>query len=254
VAINKVVASFDEAVADIEDGAFLHIGQFGGPAETPSYLIAAVARKGVKNLTITGNGGGRGLTGLWQLRQQMRGLLNLPEDFYDVGLLVEQRLVKKGILAFPAASGTAELPFEKQLREGLVELELIGQGNLAERIRAARAGIAAFYTPAGPGTIAAEGKEIREFNGVPHQLETALKADFSLIRAYKADRWGNLIYRGTGRTFNPTMAGAAKVTIAEVDEVVPLGALDPECIVTPMVYVDRIVVRPREPKRWDEPC
>lgn len=254
MAINKVVGSFDEAVADVFDGALIHVGGFGGPGECPSYLIAALARKQVRNLTITGNGGGRGTTRLWQLRQQMKGLMELPEDFYDVGLLVEQRLVKKGILAFPAASGTAEFPFEEQLRQGLVELELIGQGNLAERIRAARGGIAAFYTPVGVGTVAAEGKEVREFNGRLYILETALKADFAIIRAYKADRWGNLVYRGTGRTFNATMAGAATVTIAEVDEVVELGELDPECIVTPGPYVQRVVVRPKAKKRWDEPC
>jgi 3-oxoacid CoA-transferase A subunit len=254
MAINKTVGSFDEAVADIFDGAMLHVGGFGGPGECPSYLIAAIARKGPKNLTIVGNLGGWGLEQIKFLRERMARSLPIPEDFYDVGLLVEQHLVKKGILAFPAAPGTAELPFEQQLRTGEVEVELEGQGSIVERIRAARAGIAAFYTPVGVGTIVAEGKEVREFNGRPYLLETALKADFSIIRAYKADRWGNLIYKGTGRTFNASMAGAATVTIAEVDEVVELGELDPECIITPHVYVDRIVVRPKQPKRWDEPC
>jgi 3-oxoacid CoA-transferase A subunit len=132
-------------------------------------------------------------------------------------------------------------------------VELIGQGSLSERIRCARAGIAAFYTPVGVGTPTAEGKEIREFDGVPHVLETALKADFAIIRAHKADRYGNLVYRGAP-TFNATMAGAARVTIAEVDEIVPLGELEPEQIVTPGVYVQRVVLRPAVPaKSWREP-
>lgn len=254
MAINKVVPTFDEAVADVPDGAMIHVGGFAGPGECPSYLIAALARKGVRDLTITGNLGGWGVEMIGTLRERMARLIPFPDDFYDVGLLVERGLVRRGILAFPAAPGTAEFPFERALREGLVELELLGQGSLAERIRAARAGIAAFYTPVGVGTVAAAGKEVREFDGVPHVLERALRADFAIIRAYRADRRGNLIYRGTGRTFNATMAGAARVTIAEVDEVVELGDLDPEAIVTPGIYVQRVVVRPKAPKRWDEPC
>jgi 3-oxoacid CoA-transferase A subunit len=254
VPINKVVASFDEAVADIGDGAMLHLGGFGGPAECPSYLIAAIARKGPRNLTITGNLGGWGTEMIGYLRERLSAILPIPDDFYDPGLLVEQGLVSHGILAFPAAPGTAELPFEKALRDGKATVELLGQGSLAERIRCARAGIAAFYTPVGAGTVAAEGKEIRDFDGVPHVMERALKADFSIIRAYRADPRGNLVYKGTGRTFNPTMAGAARVTIAEVDEIVALGDLDPEHIVTPGVYVQRIVKRPAERRRWDEAC
>jgi 3-oxoadipate CoA-transferase alpha subunit len=254
VAIDKTVRSFDEAVADIPDGAVVNVGGFGGPGECPSYLIAALARRGVKDLTIVGNLGGWGVQMLAMLRSRMASLIPFPEDFYDVGLLVERGQVRKGILAFPAAPGTAEFPFERALREGKVELELLGQGSLAERIRAARAGIAAFYTPVGVGTIAAKGKEIRDFNGVPHVLEVALKADFSIVRAYKADRWGNLVYRGTGRTFNATMAGAATVTVAEVDEVVELGGLDPEGIITPGVYVQRVAARPAAPRAWDQPC
>lgn len=252
--INRVVATFDEAVADVPDGAVVHVGGFGGPGECPSYLIAALARKRVKDLTVVTNLAGWGSEMIAALRRRMAPLLDFPDDFYDVGLLVEQGCLRKGIVSFPAAPGYAELPFERALREGRVELELLGQGSLAERIRAARAGIAAFYTPVGVGTVAAEGKEIREFGGVPHVLETALRADFAIIRAYKADRWGNLIYRGTGRTFNATMAGAATVTIAEVDEVVALGELDPERIDTPGLYVQRVVVRPKAAKRWDEPC
>lgn len=253
MAIDKVVASFDEAVSDVENGAMIHIGGFGGPGECPSYLIAAIARKGARDLTITGNLAGWGVEMASMMRQRMSGLLPFPEDFFDPGLLVEQKLVRKGILAFPAAPGMIELPFERAMRAGEVDLELIGQGSLAERIRAARAGIAAFYTPVGVGTIAAEGKEVRDFDGVSHVMERALRADVSIIRAHKADRRGNLIYRGTGRTLNATMAGAARVTIAEVDEIVEPGAIDPECVATPGIYVQRIVMRPPSPKRWDEP-
>lgn len=251
--VDKTVASFSEAVADIPSGAMLHIGGFGGPAECPSYLIAAVARLGIDQLTITGNSSGWGPELMTMLRERMAVAMPFPEDFYDPGLLVSAGRVKKGILAFPAAPGHMELPFESALRAGEVELELLGQGTLAERARAARAGIAAFYTPVGPGTITAEGKEIRDFAGVPHVLEHALKADASLIRAHRADRFGNLVYRGTARTFNATMAGAATITIAEVDEIVEPGELDPEQIITPGPYVQRVVVRPSSPIAWDQP-
>ncbi|MFQ5878902.1 MAG: 3-oxoacid CoA-transferase subunit A [Dehalococcoidia bacterium] len=251
--INKVVDSFDEAVGDMQDGALLLLGGFGGPGECPSYLIAAVARKGVKGLTIVGNLGGWGTELTERIRETMRGIIRFPMDFYDQGLLVERGQVRRGILAFPAAPGRFKLPFEELYSEGKVEYELLGQGTIAERIRAAKAGIAAFYTPTGVGTQAAWGKEVRELNGRKYVLEHALKGDFSLIRAHKADRYGNLVYKGSSRTFNATMAGASTVTIAEVDEVVELGELDPECIITPGLYVDRVVVRPREPKPWHEP-
>jgi 3-oxoacid CoA-transferase A subunit len=250
--IDKIVGSFDEAVADMADGATVPIGGFGGPGECPSYLIAAVARKGVKDLTIVGNSGGWGVELLELLRQRMAVILTLPEDWYDPGLLVERGQVKKGILSFPAAPARILTPFERAVLAGSVEAELLGQGTLCERMRAAKGGIAAFYTPVGVGTIVEEGKEVREFNGRKHLLEHALHSDFALIRAYKADRYGNLIYRGTSRTFNAVMAGAARVTVAEVDEVVELGELDPECIVTPGVHVQRVVVRPKEPRPWDE--
>ncbi|MBI2913201.1 MAG: 3-oxoacid CoA-transferase subunit A [Chloroflexi bacterium] len=254
MAINKVLGSFDEAVADVFDGAVLLIGGFGGPGECPSYLVAAVARKGAKELTIVGNSGGWGSELISQLRTRMASVLRIPPDWYDPGLLVERGQVRKGILSVPAAPGHIYTPFEKAVMEGTAELELIGQGSLAERIRAAKGGIAAFYTPVGVGTVVEKGKEVREFDGRKHLLEWALKADFSLVRAHKADRYGNLVYRGSSRTMNATMAGASTVTIAEVDEVVEPGALDPECIVTPGVYVQRIVVRPREPRVWDEPA
>jgi len=245
VPINKVVQSFDEAVADISDGAVLLIGGFGGPGECPSYLISAVARRGVRDLTIVGNSGGWGMELIELIRSRMMSILRFPADFVDPGILVEQGQVKKGILAFPAAPSPLVLtPFEKKVASSDVELELAAQGTLAERIRAGKAGIAAFYTPTGPGTVVEPGKEVRVFNGRPHLLEHAIRGDFSLIRAHKADRFGNLVYRGTSRTFNATMAGASAVTIAEVDEVVEIGELNAECIVTPGLYVDRVVVRP----------
>lgn len=245
MAVDKVVASFDEAVADVADDAVLLIGGFGGPGECPSYLISAVGRRGVRGLTIVGNSGGWGMELIELIRTRMASILKFPADFVDPGLLVESGQVKKGILAFPAAPSPLVLtPFEKKVASDEVELELVPQGTLAERIRAGRAGIPAFYTPTGPGTVAAEGKEVREFGGRPCLLEHAIRGDFSLIRAHKADRYGNLVYRGTSRTFNATMAGASKVTVAEVDEVVEVGALDAESVVTPGAYVQRVVVRP----------
>ena len=244
--IDKVVGGLDEAVADVFDGAVLLIGGFGGPGECPSYLISAVARKEVTNLTIVGNSGGWGMELIELIRTRMASVLRFPTDFVDPGILVEQGQVKKGILAFPAAPSPLVLtPFEKKVASGGVELELVPQGTLAERIRAGRAGIPAFYTPTGVGTIVQEGKETRSFDGRPCLLEHAIRGDFSLIRAHKADRYGNLVYHGTSRTFNATMAGASTITIAEVDEVVELGALDPEAVVTPGLYVDRVVVRPK---------
>ena len=244
--IDKVVGGLDEAVADVFDGAVLLIGGFGGPGECPSYLISAVARKEVINLTIVGNSGGWGMELIELIRTRMASVLRFPTDFVDPGILVEQGQVKKGILAFPAAPSPLVLtPFEKKVASGGVELELVPQGTLAERIRAGRAGIPAFYTPTGVGTIVQEGKETRSFDGRPCLLEHAIRGDFSLIRAHKADRYGNLVYHGTSRTFNATMAGASTITIAEVDEAVELGALDPEAVVTPGLYVDRVVVRPK---------
>lgn len=253
MAIDKIVGSFDEAVADIPDGAVLLIGGFGGPGECPSYLIAAVARRAVNNLTIVGNSGGWGPELIDMLRTRMASVLRFPPDWYDPGLLVDRGQVSKGILSFPAAPGHIYTPFEKAVMDGKAELELIGQGSLSERIRSAKAGIAAFYTPVGVGTVVEEGKEVREFDGRKYLLEQALKGDFSLVRAHKADRYGNLVYRGSSRTMNATMAGASTVTIAEVDEVVEPEKLDPECIVTPGLYVQRVVVRPHQPRPWDDP-
>jgi 3-oxoacid CoA-transferase A subunit len=244
LAVDKVYESFDAAVADVADGSMVHIGGFGTAADFPSYLIAALARKGVTGLTITGNHSGFSEQQLQMMKEANQGIIQYPDDYVSPGLLVERGQVAKGILAFPVLNRGLVVPFETKLNAGEVELELIGQGSLAERMRAARAGIAAFYTPVGPGTVIAEGKEVRDFDDRPHLLEHALRADLSIIRAAKADPLGNLVYRGTARTFNATMAGAARVTIAEVDELVELGDLDPESIVTPSPYVQRIVVRP----------
>jgi 3-oxoadipate CoA-transferase alpha subunit len=252
--IQKVVASFDAAVADIPDGATIHIGGFVGPGYTPGYLVAALARKSPRNLTVVTTAMGLGRKQAREYAEAVKHLFELPVDYVHPALLAELHLVSKAITTFPASTGRTEGPLEELIKAGEVEVELIGQGSLAERIRCARAGIAAFYTPVGAGTSVAKGKEVREFNGVLHLLETALSADFALIRAHKADRYGNLIYRGPS-TFNATMAGAATVTIAEVDEVVPLGDLDPHRIVTPGVYVQRVVVRPRVPAAsWEQPC
>lgn len=249
--INKVVKSFDEAVKDVFDGAVMLVGGFAGAAECPRYLIAAVARKGVKDLTLVGNAGALGSQ---QLRARRESIIPFPEDFYPPSLWVERGQVRRAILAFAAAMAQGfYTPLEKAVMEGKIELELLSQGTICERVRAARSGIAAFYTPTGVGTPAAAGKEVREFDGRLYVLDRALKGDFSLVRAYKADRYGNLVYRGSSRTMNASMAGGSSVTIAEVDEVVELGDLDPECIVTPGVYVQHVVVRPKQPRPWYEP-
>jgi len=241
MAINKGGDSVDEAVKDFFDGATVLLGGFGTPGGCPSYLMEALGRHGAKDLTIVCNNVGFGK----ELMQVVAMFTKAPDWWYDGGQLADNRQVKKAIAAFPVlASPLLVSPFEKQLRASEVEIDIVPQGTLAERIRAAKAGIGAFYCPVGPGTIVEKGKEIKVIDGRKHVLEYPIKADFGLIRAYKADRLGNLIYRGTSRTFNATMAGAAKVTIAEVDEVVELGDLDPESVVTPALYVDRVAVRP----------
>jgi 3-oxoacid CoA-transferase A subunit len=252
--INKIVGSFDEAVADIADGSTLLLGGFAGPGECPSYLIAAVARKAVKDLAIVCSVGGWGPDLAAVLKIRMATIVEIPPDWYDQGLLAQRGQVKKAITTYPAAPARFLFtPLEQGIVDGRIELELLGHGTLSERIRAAKSGIAAFYTPVGVGTVVEKGKEVREFDGRKYLLERALPSDFALIRAHKADRYGNLIYRGTSRTFNAVMAGASRVTVAEVDEVVELGELDPEAIVTPGVYVQRVVVRPKEPRPWSEP-
>ena len=251
--INKVVGSFDEAVADVPSGAMVHFGGFENPHNTPNYLFAALARQGADQLTGVSTFAGYGEEVLRALTKR-RGL-PFPVDGWDLGLIAGLGRLRKLITSFPNGNSRELLyPFEEVLRRGEAEVEVLGQGSIAERIRCARAGIAAFYTPVGVGTFVAEGKEVRDFDGVPHLLETALKADFALIRAHRADRFGNLVYRGP-RTFNETMAGAAGVTVAEVDEVVPLGDLGPDAIHTPGVYVQRVVVRPSTPHDdWRAPA
>ena len=251
--INKVVGSFDEAVADVPSGAMVHFGGFANPHNTPNYLFAALARQGADQLTGVSTFAGYGEEVLRALTER-RGL-PFPVDGWDLGLIAGLGRLRKLITSFPNGNSRELLyPFEEVLRRGEAEVEVLGQGSIAERIRCARAGIAAFYTPVGVGTFVAEGKEVRDFDGVPHLLETALKADFALIRAHRADRYGNLVYRGP-RTFNETMAGAAGVTVAEVAEVVPLGELGPDAIHTPGVYVQRVVVRPSTPHDdWRAPA
>lgn len=251
--INKVVATFDEAVSDIADGATLLVGLFAGPADCPSYLVAAVARRGVRDLTVVSNLGGWGIEGADKFLREFRSVLPAESDWYDPGLLAELGLLRKTVCSVPSTSGMQDTAIARGVAAGQIELDLVPQGTLAEAIRCGRAGVPAFYTPVGVGTFREEGREVREFEGRRYLLERAIRGDFSLIRAEKADRYGNLVFRGSARTFNATMAGASRVTIAEVEEVVELGHLEPEEIVTPGVYVDRVVLRPKRPRRWQEP-
>jgi 3-oxoacid CoA-transferase A subunit len=227
MAINKVYDSFKEAVADVKDGSVIFIGNFAGPGGTPFFLIRALRDQGAKNLTIAGNtAGGTGLT----------------LDYDDHRVLFQNHQVKKVIASFPfSTSAKRPSDAEKQILAGEVELEMVPQGTLAERIRAGGAGIAAFYTPTGPGTVMEEGKEKRYFNGRPYLMEYALRANYALVRAWKADTMGNLIFRGTQRQFNPIMAMGADITIAEVDDIVKPGEINPNCVVVPSIYVKRIV-------------
>jgi 3-oxoadipate CoA-transferase alpha subunit len=216
--INKIVASAEEALKDVQDGATVMIGGFG-TAGMPSELIDALIAKGAKDLTIVNNNAGNGETGL--------------------AALLKARRVRKVICSFPRQVDSHH--FDALYRAGQIELELVPQGNLAERIRAAGAGIGAFYTPTGYSTDLARGKETRLINGRGYVLEYPIHADFALIKAERADRWGNLVYRKTARNFGPIMAAAAKCTVVQVRELVELGALDPENIVTPGIYVKRVV-------------
>jgi 3-oxoacid CoA-transferase A subunit len=239
--INKVAKNFDEAVADIFDGAVILMGGFGPANGTPTNLLLAIEKLGVKNLTIVANTPGYG-----RLPEGAPEFRLTPPDYEDGGILIQNRQVKKVICAFPSLreAGT-DIPLWQQWEAGELEIETVPQGTLAEKIRAARAGVGAFYIPTGAGTVIEEGKEKRVIDGREHIMEYPLKADFALVRAYRADRYGNCVYQGTSRNFNPVMAGAAKITIVEADELVELGELDPEAIVTPGVYVDRVAVRGR---------
>ena len=213
--MNKVVANAQEAVRDITDGATVMVGGFG-LCGIPENLIRALVDKGVKNLTTISN--------------------NAGVDGFGMGLLLSAGQIRKHIGTYV---GENKLLEEKSLK-GEVELELVPQGPFSERMRAAGAGIAAFFTPTGVGTVVAENKETREFDGRMYLMERALKADFALIKAWKGDRWGNLVYRKTARNFNPMMATAARCTIAEVEHLVEPGELDPDMVHTPSVFVKRI--------------
>lgn len=216
--INKIIPTLEEAVADIHDGATVMIGGFGN-AGMPAALIDALIARGARDLTIVNNNAGNGDTGL--------------------AALLKARQVRKIICSFPRQ--TDSHVFDGLYRAGEVELELTPQGNLAERIRAAGAGIGGFFTPTGYGTLLAQGKETRLINGRHYVLESPIHADFALIKALRGDRWGNLVYRKTARNFGPIMAMAAKCAIAQVSEIVELGELDPEHIVTPGIFVQRVV-------------
>jgi len=237
--INKVISSFDEAVADIFDGAVILMGGFGPANGTPSNLLRAIERLGVKNLTLVANTPGFGRT-----PPGVKPFRKTPPDYDDGGILIQSGQVRKVVCAFPGpARPGMSAPLHEKWAAGQLGVETVPQGTLAERIRAAKAGVGAFFIPTGTGTVMEKGKEKRVIDGREHILEYPLRADFALVRAYKADRYGNLVYQGTSRNFNPVMAGAAKVTIAEVDQLVPLGSLDPEVIITPSIYVDRVVPR-----------
>jgi 3-oxoadipate CoA-transferase, alpha subunit len=231
---NKIFKTFSEAVADIPDSASIMIGGFGHAADRPQNLIKALRDQGAKNLTIIGNSAGAaGKLGIGSLG-------GIP--FIDEEILVENRQVRKAICSVPASLVMSKpSAFEKQYLAHEVELEFVPQGTLAERIRAGGAGLGAFYTPTGVGTLIDEGKEKRIIDGREMLLEFALRADYALIKSFRADTMGNLVYRGIMRSFNAIMAMAAKVTIVEVDEVVDAGAMDPESVVTPGIFIDRIV-------------
>ena len=232
--MSKIVPSFGEAVADIPDGAVLMIDGFAGPGGTPQNLIRALRDHGASDLTIISNTAGLA---------SVIGFGTIPGDRpIDIGILVENEQVRKVIASFPVSpSPSRPTAFETAYREGKIELEVVPQGTLAERIRAGGAGIPAFYTPTGVGTLMAEGKESRVFDGREYLLEHALKADFALLRAHRADTMGNTQYRGTSRNFNGVMATTANVVIMEVDDIVEPGQIDPGAVHTPGIYVNRVV-------------
>ncbi|MBI3939267.1 MAG: CoA transferase subunit A [Acidobacteria bacterium] len=222
--MNKVVSGADEAVAGIPDGATVMMGGFG-LCGIPEELIAALRWRGTRGLTVISN--------------------NAGVDNFGIGLLLETRQVKKMISTYVGENRL----FERQVLTGELEIELVPQGTFAERIRAGGAGIGAFFTPTGAGTIVAEGKETREIEGRTYVLEKPLRADFAFVKAWRGDRMGNLIYRMTARNFNPLMAAAGQTTIAEVEELVEPGDLDPNFIHTPGVYVQKILQGGKYEKR-----
>ncbi|HEV2065078.1 MAG TPA: CoA transferase subunit A, partial [Thermoanaerobaculia bacterium] len=219
--INKVVGSADEAVRDVFDGATLVVGGFG-LCGIPENLIAALVRKGVRNLTAVSN--------------------NCGVDDWGLGLLLATRQIRKMVSSYVGENAE----FERQFLSGELEVELVPQGTLAERMRAGGAGIPGFYTPTGVGTLVAQGKDVREFDGREYVLERGIVGDFSIVAAWKGDRLGNLVYRKAARNFNPMAATAGKVSIAEIEELVEVGQLDPENVHTPGIFVNRVVVAPRQ--------
>ncbi|SHH12493.1 3-oxoacid CoA-transferase subunit A [Geodermatophilus nigrescens] len=216
--IDKRVASLAEAVAGIPDGATVLVGGFGASG-VPVELVHALLDQGTTDLTVVTNNAGSGET--------------------DVAALLRERRVRKIVCSYPRSTGSVW--FEERWRAGEVELELVPQGTLSERMRAAAAGLGGFFTPTGADTRLAEGKEVRVIDGRRHVLEEPLPGDVALVKAARADRWGNLVYRTAARNFGPTMAAAAALTVVQVDEFVELGELDPEVVVTPGIFVDRVV-------------
>src|SRR5689334_8671898 len=225
--MNKVVRDAREAIADIHDGATVMLGGFG-LCGIPEHLITALRDKGTKNLTIISN--------------------NAGVDGRGAGLLLEARQIRKIIATYV---GENKL-FEELALSGQLEVELVPQGTFSERMRAGGAGIAGFYTPTGYGTLVAEGKETREFNGRMYVLERGLTADFAFVKAWKGDKWGNLVYRKTARNFNPVMATAARMTIAEVEHLLEPGEIDPDHVVTPGIFVQHILQGPGYEKRIEK--
>ena len=216
--IDKRVASLTDAVAGIEDGATVLIGGFGASG-VPVELVHALLDRGTTDLTVVTNNAGSGET--------------------DVAALLRERRVRRIVCSYPRSAGSVW--FEERWRAGEVELELVPQGTLSERMRAAAAGLGGFFTPTGADTRLAEGKEVRVIGGRRHVFEEPLPGDVALVKAARADRWGNLVYRTAARNFGPTMAAAAALTVVQVDEFVGLGELDPEAVVTPGIFVDRVV-------------
>jgi len=225
--MNKVFNNAEEAIADIKDGMTLMLGGFG-LCGIPENCISALVKKGVKNLTCISN--------------------NAGVDDFGIGLMLQQKLVKKMISSYVGENAE----FERQLLSGELEVELIPQGTLATRCMAAGYGMPAIYTPAGVGTEVAEGKETRDFNGKTYLMEYAFDADFAIVKAWKGDAMGNLVFRSTSRNFNPLMAMAGKITIAEVEELVPVGSLDPDQVHTPGIYVHRIFEGKNYEKRIEQ--
>ena len=225
--MNKIVRNAHEAVADIQDGAIIMVGGFG-LCGVPEDLIGALRERGVRNVTIISN--------------------NAGSDGVGLGIVLQNRQIRKMISTYIGENHT----FEKMVLAGEVEVELVPQGTFSERIRAGGAGIGGFFTPTGYGTVVAQGKETREFNGRMQIFERGLTADFAFVKAWKGDKWGNLIYRKTARNFNPVMATAAQVTIAEVEELVEVGQLDPDGVHTPAIFVQRIFQTSNQEKRIEK--